>query len=147
MTLHRDFLKREWQDRLPRKLISPCIREALEPIWSRIWHSAYHRYSITDTLIHLQLEACMAGIHIREGSLCSSVLRHSLEWALKTLHLSNAFKETVPGVKGPCYSKPTACCLQPPAGRPWGAQWAQGLCAWKGACFKLLSSWTWGWPA
>lgn len=73
MTLQGGFLKREWQERLPRKLISPCIREVLEPIWSRIRYSAYHWYSITDALIHLQLEAQMAGIHICKVTLCSSI--------------------------------------------------------------------------
>lgn len=134
---HCTLLKRELQEQfLPRKLISPCIREVLGLIWSRIWHSAYHWYSITDTLIHLQLEARVAGIHICRVTLCSSAL-DTQSWSI---YISQTpLKKQCQVWRGCAALCPAACCLQLPAGRFWGAWCAQGPVLLEGGLFQTAN--------
>lgn len=131
MTVHEGFSKRELQERLHRKLITPCIREELGPIWSRVWHSEYHWYSITGALIHLKPEARMAGIHTCEVTLCSSILGTQSWMGAEASTSPKTFKEAVmkgdeasPSPKGLQRNSGGAVCPAPGApGREDASGW------------------------
>lgn len=166
MTLQAAFLKREWQEPLPRKLLSMymyqrSVRASLKQNMTLCMPLVYHYWYINTR----SRKAQMAGMHMCEVPPCSSVLgrqswmgfnptqsspmpleKHTLGWRGRAVLHSAVFEKAVlsstfvSGVRCLRLPAPEVVCGEALCARgPYALR--------KGGCNRPLTSWAETWPA